>query len=196
MQRIFTVIILATLLAIIAVGCSILAEPEYSDNYAIRAECTVPEMIDGSIRTAGKMQPPEYVRGEAADDSRYNDAIITLKEPETIRKITVRRRPGEDVSVDINVEAMIDGKWKLIKEVRSAEDQDIDILVNTHTDQIKVRAQRSTLTSKGKSGVAQAAKGQGGRTRSQDVTRLLREPVMIAEIELYGLAPKEESKGS
>ena len=172
-----------------------LSEPGYSENYAIKAKCTVPEMIDGSMRTAGKTHSAEYVRGGSVDDSRYNEAIVTLKEPKTIRKIVVRRRPAEVVSLDINVEAMIDGEWKLIKEVRSAEKQDIDILVKTHTDNIKVRIQRSTRTSKGKSGIAQAAKG-GGRTRAQDVTRLLREPVLIAEIELYGLAPKVESEGS
>lgn len=194
MQRIFAAIVLAGLLVIVAAGCSMLAEPGYSENYAIRAECTVPEMIDGSMRTAGKTHPAEYERGGAVDDSRYNEATVTLKEPKTIRKIVVRRRPDEVVSVDINIEAMIDGEWEIIKEVRSAEDQDIDILVKTFTDQIKIRAQRSTRTSKGKSGVAQAAKGQvGGRTRAQDVTRLLREPIMIAEIEIYGLAPKEGS---
>jgi len=195
MQRIFAAIVSATLLAIVAAGCSMLSEPGYSENYAIKAKCTVPEMIDGSMRTAGKTHSAEYVRGGSVDDSRYNEAIVTLKEPKTIRKIVVRRRPAEVVSLDINVEAMIDGEWKLIKEVRSAEKQDIDILVKTHTDNIKVRIQRSTRTSKGKSGIAQAAKG-GGRTRAQDVTRLLREPVLIAEIELYGLAPKVESEGS
>jgi len=196
MQRIFAAIVLAASLAIVAAGCSMFAEPGYSENYAIRAECSVPEMIDGSMRTAGKTHPAEYERGGATDDSRYNEATVTIKEPKTIRKVVVRRRPDEAVSVDINVEAMVDGEWKLIKEVRSAEKQDIDILVNTFTDKIKVRLQRSTRTSKGKSGIAQAAKGQGGRTRSQDVTRLLREPVLIAEIELYGLAPKVESEGS
>ena len=196
MQRIFAAIVLATLLAVVTAGCSMLAEPGYSENYAIKSKSTIPEMIDGSLRTAGKMQRPEYVRGAAADDSRYNDAIITLKEPKEIRKIVVRRRADEVVSVDINVEAMIDDEWKVIKQVRGMDKQDISILVKTVTDKIKVRAQRASRTGKGKSGIAQAARGQRGGGRRQDMSRLLREPVMIAEIEVYGLATKEESKDS
>lgn len=196
MQRIFAATILATLLAVVASGCAILADPGYSENYAIKAKCNVSEMIDGSIRTAGKMQRPEYVRGQAADDSRYNDAIITLKEPKEIRKIIVRRRTDEVIALDINVFAMIDDEWKIVKKVRGVGDQDISILVRTVTDKIKVRAQRASRTAKGKSGIAQAARGQRGSGRRPDMSRLLREPVMIAEIEVYGLKPKEEPKES
>ena len=196
MQRIFAAIVLVTLLAVVATGCAMLADPGYSENYAIKAKSNVPEMNDGSIRTAGKMQRPEYVRGQAPDDSRYNDAIITLKEPKEIRKIVLRRRPDEDVAVDIDVVAMVDDKWKTIKQVRGEGKQDIAILVKVVTDKIKVRAQRASRTSKGKSGIAQAAKAQRGGGRRQDMSRLLREPVMIAEIELYGLKPKVEPKES
>ena len=194
MQRIFAVTILTTLLAVVAIGCSMLADPGYSENYAIKAKCNVPEMIDGSIRTAGKMQRPEYIKGEPPDDSRYNDAIVTLKEPKEIRKIVVRRRPDEVIALDINMFAMIDGEWKLVKEARGVGEQDINILVRTTTDTIKIRAQRATRTAKGKSGIAQAS-GRGGRGgRQQEMSRLLREPAMIAEV--YGLKPKEEQKES
>jgi len=196
MQRIFAAIFLTTLLFVIASGCSMLADPGYSENYAIKAKCDIPEMIDGSIRTAGKMQRPEYVRGQPPDDSRYNDAIITIKEPKDIRKIIVRRRPDEVIALDINVFAMIDDEWKIIKQVRGADKQDINILVRTVTDKIKIRAQRASRTAKGKSGIAQAARGQRGGGRRQDMSRLLREPVLIAEIEIYGLKPKVEPEES
>lgn len=197
MQRIFAATILATLLAVVASGCAILADPDYSENYSLKAKCDVPEMIDGSIRTAGKLQRAKYVRGQPPDDSRYNDAIITIREPKDIRKIIVRRRTNEAIALDINVFAMIDGKWKLISEVRGAEKQDINIFVRTVTDKIKLRAQRATRTSKGKSGIAQASgRSGGGGGRQQELSRLLREPAMIAEIEIYGLKPKEEPKES
>lgn len=100
------------------------------------------------------------------------------------------------IALDINVFAMIDDEWKIVKKVRGVGDQDISILVRTVTDKIKVRAQRASRTAKGKSGIAQAARGQRGSGRRPDMSRLLREPVMIAEIEVYGLKPKEEPKES
>ena len=182
--------IFVPLVLVIAAGCAMLASPEWSENYALEAECTVPEMIDGSMYSSGQTQTPEYIRGERADDSRFLDVVITLKEPKELRKVVLRRRPEDNVPVDVNIFAMIDGDWKLISEsTRGAGEDDVDIHIRTNTDKLKIRTQRSTRTAKGKSALAGVDAGAGRRTQMES---LLRQPVKYAEIEVYGIKPKTE----
>lgn len=190
MRRVSVVIVLATLLALFAAGCAMLKQPEWSENYALEGECTVEQMNDGSMYSSGKTLPPVYVRGQKPDDSRFNNAIITFKEPKAIKKIALRRRPDDTVPADVNVEAMVDGNWKVVKEVRGAIKEDINIQVSVVTDKIKIRAQRATRTSEGKTGFA-ASSATGGRGQRSQIERVLREPVKFAEIEIYGLKGKE-----
>lgn len=186
------------LLAFLVVGCAVLAEPKWSENYALKGVCDVEQLNDGSMYTSGQTHPPEYVKGEKPDDSRFNDAIITLKSPQEIRRIVVRRRPEDTVPVDLNIYAMIDNQWQLIKDVRGEAKSDIDVKINAiKTDKIKVRAQRSVRTAGGKSAVVQSGgRGRiaGGRGGAAEVERILREPVKFAEIELYGLQTEETGK--
>ena len=193
MQRICIAIVLTTLLALLSTGCAMLAQPDWSENYALEGECDVEQLSDGSMYTTGETHMPEYIRGQRADDSRFSDAILTFKEPKTIKKIVIRRRPEDSVAVDINVLAMINGDWKMVKQARGEIKDDINIMVSTTTDKLKIRAQRATRTAKGKSGIARSAGGGSGRGRRTQVERVLREPLRFAEIEIYGLKPKEES---
>ncbi len=192
MQRLYVAIVLLPSLILFAAGCSsmssMLGEAEWSENYALEAECDVPEMNDGSMYTSGQTHPPEYIRGERPDDSRFSDAIITLKEPKEIRKIVVRRRSEDVVPIDVNVFAMVKDEWELISDrARGEIDQDVSIMVRAVTSQIKIRAQRATRTAKGKAAIVQS--GQRGPGRRTEMERILREPIKIAEIEVYGLKP-------
>ncbi|MBD3181079.1 hypothetical protein GF312_02235 [Candidatus Poribacteria bacterium] len=187
MQRVYITFIILTLLGIFAFGCSFLKEPPLSENFAVEGESDVPQLVDGSMYTTGETQR-QYSREEGVDDSRFSEALITLKKPRSIRKIVVRRRPEHSVPVDIDVVVMRNGEWKTIKEVRGEVADDIEINVSTVTDQVKIKAQRATRTAKGKSGLAMA----GGGARRTEMERLLREPIKLAEIELYGYLDTNE----
>ena len=200
MQRVLAAIVLVPLLALLIAGCSImksaLSEPKWSENYAIDGECDIPQLNDGSMYSTGKTHPPEYVRGGPMDDSRFSDAIITLKEPKDIRRIVVRRRPEDSVPVDVDIVIMEGDEWKTIKEVRGEVGEDLDIRIKTVADKIRVRVQRATRTAKGKVAITKSSSGTTGRGRSAELERLLREPLTLAEIEIYGLKPEEEAQTS
>ena len=75
MQRISVAGVLFPLLIVFVAGCgsmsSMLAEPEWSENYALEAESSVPELIDGSMYSRGESKPAEHIRGQRADDFRF-----------------------------------------------------------------------------------------------------------------------------
>ena len=200
MQRVFVATFLASLLALFAAGCasmsSMLAEPEWSENYALEGECDVPELNDGSMYTTGQTHPPEYVRGEQVDDSRFSDAIVTFREPKDIRKIVLRRRSEDSVPVDVDILSMADGEWETIKEVRGEVGDDIDMRIKAVTDKLRVRIQRATRTAKGKVAMSRTTSGTRGRGRGAEMERILREPIKLAEIEIYGLKVEGESQTS
>jgi hypothetical protein len=183
-------------LTLIVSGCSKLAEPNWSK---LEVDSDAEQFTDGSMYTAAQTQIPEYVKGETKDDSRFTDAIVSLKKPQDIRRILIRRRAEDAVPVDLNVFIM-SGKegedWKLVKEIRGEEKVDIDVkLSSTQAAKIKIKAQRASRTASGKSAIASkpnAAGGKQGAKRSTggslEADRVLREPVKFAEIEVYGIS--------
>ena len=193
MQRIFVAVVLVPLLMAFVAGCSMLAEPEWSENYALEAQCSVPKMSDGSMYSSGETQTAEYIRGQRADDSRYNDIILTFKEPKLLRRIVLRRRSEDNVAVDVNVFVMADDKWEQISDTTRGDIRDdVGIAIRTTTSQLKIRVQRA-VRSKGKSAIV-AGSDRTGRQRNME--RVLRQPVKFAEVEVYGLKPKTETKES
>jgi hypothetical protein len=198
MQRFFPVAaVLLPLLAVFAVGCggvsSMLKEPEWTENYALAGECDIEQLNDGSMYTTATTHPPEYIRGEQMDDSRFTDANITLKEPKDIRRIVVRRRSEDSVPVDLDILAMINGELQIVKEVRGEIKDDIEIRVKVDTDQLRIRAQRATRTAGGKAAITKSTSSTRGRARTAEMDRVLREPPKFAEIELYGFKSEEGS---
>jgi len=138
---------------------------------------------------------PEYIKGEARDDSRFRDAVVSLKSVQPVKRVLIKRRTEDTVVVDIDLYAMINSEWQIVKELRGIETTDIDIKINTtNTDKIKIRVQRATRTASGKSAVVsqpQAGGAGGGRKVGNDpgaAERILREPVKFAEIEVYGIS--------
>jgi hypothetical protein len=201
MQRFVVFTVLLSLLALFAAGCAVmksaLAEPEWSKNYALEGECDIPQLNDGSMYTTGKTHPPEYVRGERPDDSRFSDAIITFKEPKDIRKIVIRRRPEDSVPLDVDIVVMKDDEWQTVKEARGEIGDDVDVRLKIVADKLRIRIQRATRTDKGKAAIAKSSGGgTRGRGRQAELERLLRQPVKLAEIEVYGLKSEEEAQAS
>jgi hypothetical protein len=180
-----SLIVLASFLA----GCAVLKEPSW---VKLEAKSEVEQFTDGSMYTTAETRMPEYSKGDARDDSRFRDAVVSLKTVQPVKRIVVRRRTEDVVAADIDLYAMIGEEWELIKEIRGIESADIDIKINTtKTDKIKIRAQRATRTAAGKSAVATGAQGAGGKRIGNDpgaAERLLREPLKFAEIEVYGIS--------
>ena len=198
MQRFFPVAaVFLPLLVAFALGCggisSMLKDPEWTENYALAGECDIEQLNDGSMYTTATTHPPEYIRGEQMDDSRFTDTNITLKEPKDIRRIVVRRRSEDSIPVDLDILAMLNGELQTIKEVRGAVKDDIDIRLKIVTDQLRIRAQRATRTAGGKAAITKSTSSTRGRGRSADMDRVLREPPKFAEIELYGFKSEEGS---
>jgi hypothetical protein len=188
------------MLTLLVAGCASLAEPNWAK---LEVTSDIEQLTDGSMYTSGQTQIPEYVKGEARDDSRFTDANVSLKTPQDVKRIVIRRRAEDTVPVDLDIFAMVKEEWKLLKEVRGEEKSDIDVKINTvETDKIKIRAQRAARTATGKSAVTAQAKtgakqGAGARRTGNDTAeRMLREPLKFAEIEVYGLAatPVEQKK--
>lgn len=198
MQRISVAGVLFPLLIMFATGCgsisSILAEPEWSENYALEAESNVPELIDGSMYSRGEAKPPAHTRGQRGDDSRFTDILLTFKEPKDIKKIVLRRRSEDSTAVDVNVFAMINDKWKMINDLTRGEmDDDLKISVRTNTDKLKLRVQRASRTAQGKSSITSGT-NRGGRTSRIQIQSILRQPIKFAEVEVYGLKPKAKTE--
>lgn len=200
MKRIFYAFASLIVLTIILAGCAALKEPNWAK---LEATSPVEQFTDGNMYTTAQTQIPEYVKGEARDDSRFTDAVVSLKTPQDVKRIVIRRRAEDTVPVDLDVYAIVNEQWKILREIRGEEKSDIDIKINsTETNKIKIRAQRATRTASGKSSVtaqAQAGGKQGANKRSNDpgaAERMLREPLKFAEIEVYGLAetPVEQKK--
>jgi hypothetical protein len=189
--------VLLPLLVVFALGCgaisSMLKEPEWTENYALAGECDIEQLNDGSMYTTATTHPPEYIRGQQMDDSRFTDANITLKEPTDIRRIVVRRRSEDSIPVDLDILAMLNGELQTVKEVRGEIKDDIDIRVKVVTDQLRIRAQRATRTAGGKAAITKSKSSATGRARSAEMDRVLREPPKFAEIELYGFKSEEGS---
>ena len=193
MQRVFVAVVLVALLMAFVAGCGMLAEPEWSENYALGAQSNVPNVIDGSMYSSGETQTAEYVKGERADDSRFNDIILTFKEPKLLRRVILRRRTEDNVAIDVNVFAMMDDEWVQISDTTRGEvSDDVAINIRTTTDQLKLRVQRA-IRSKGKSAMVASSDSTG---RRRNMERVLRQPVKFAEVEVYGVKAKTETKES
>ncbi len=187
--------VLLTCLVVLISGCAFLSEPKYEKYEAIS---DVEQFTDGSMYTSAKTQIPAYVKGKDMEDSRFTEAVVKLKSPQEVRKVAVRRRAEDTVPVDINVLAKVGEEWQTLKQIRGEVKSDINIQFSpVVTSEIKIEAQRATRTADGKSAISMGA-GKGGTRRGAsgggEVERLLREPVKIAEIEVYGLAKTEKSK--
>ena len=138
MRRFFMLVVLsAGLAALFVTGCSMLAEPELSENYALNGKCDIEQLVDGSMYTTGKTHTPPHRAGQKVEDeSRFTQTIVTLPKPKDIRKVIIRRRSEDAVAVDINIDAMVDGQWKTVKEARGLVAADISLNVKANTDKI------------------------------------------------------------
>ncbi len=183
---------------IFIMGCAMLAEPQWTK---LEVTSDVEQFTDGSMYTTAQTKLPEHVKGEKIDDSRFTEAYVSLKSPQDVKRILIRRRAEDTVATDLNIYVMVNNEWTLVKEIRGNDKSDIDVRINTvKTDKIKIRAQRALRTATGKSAVQQAGGGARGGRRvagqagAGEAERILREPLKFAEIEVYGIASGTTAK--
>lgn len=190
------------IIAIFIAGCATLAEPKWE---RLDVTSDVEQFTDGSMYTTAQTKLPEYVKGEKIDDSRFTEAYVSLKSPQDVKRIVIRRRTEDTVATDLNIYVWVDNEWRLVKEIRGNDKSDIEIVINTvKTDKIKIRAQRALRTATGKSavqqsgGAARSGRRIAGQAGAGEAERILREPLKFAEIEVYGIAsgtaPAKEQK--
>jgi hypothetical protein len=184
MRKIVLILYLASILVGL-LGCEsaffqkVFQEQEWSENYVLAdgVECTSPEMIDGDANTVGSTVFPERVHGRTVYGGFPSaEAVVTLPEKKSIRKIVIR---SEDLSsFEVLASTSERGDWKLIKEFDNNKEKEIAIRTSVVTDKIKIRA-RGKSTFEG----SQRAVVHGTIVPVRSST--IAEP-KIQEIELYG----------
>lgn len=166
-------------LAFAVVGCgsvarSIVAEQEWSGNYALAegVQATSPLMVDGSNRTTGETELPMDMEGS----THFTEAVIKLPETESIRRVVIYTTNLENFVV---YAASEDGQtWEPLREIKNNQEKMLDLRVVANTDQIKVRV-RKTSDDK---------RIPGERERWRSVRRAKGK---IQEIEIYGFVEKQ-----
>lgn len=165
---------------IIACG-SVVKEQVWSENYAAieGVEATSPLMIDGDRSTVGETQAPvEGGRGS----TEFTEAVVTLPEKKSIRKIVLHTDNLESFSVY----AVADDEetWKPLEEIKNNSAKKIEMNVSAVTDKIKIRVRKTS----------DDERMAGGRSRGG---RMHHANGKINEIEIYGLveAPPTEVAG-
>ncbi|MEK7397502.1 MAG: hypothetical protein AAB116_11260 [Candidatus Poribacteria bacterium] len=92
------------ILVLFIAGCASLAEPQWAK---LDVTSDIEQFTDGSMYTTGQTQNPEYVKGEKIDNSRFTEAYVSLKSPQDVKRIIVRRRTEDTAATDLNVFAMV-----------------------------------------------------------------------------------------
>ena len=158
-------------------GCGIVAEQEWSQNYASVAgvSATNAKMIDGNIRTFG-----ETAFREGSQDtfgiSPTSQAVVMLPESKVIRRVVIHSDNLKKFTVYLDKGSE---DWRVVKEVNNVTSNPIDLLVNAPfpTDKVRIRVLGTT---------DDAALRSGQRRRNFWASGNRRAPAKIYEIELYG----------
>ena len=192
MCRLFA-ILLVLICSISMISCSaLISKQEWSDNYTqiegVRA--TSPEMIDGNPRTVGETTFPEGAQG-VYGASPASEAIITFPEKMMFRRIVIHSDNLKtfDVFADKGGSSIKGIDWQLVKEVKAAKSNPIDLSlpVAFPTDKIRVRVLNTS---------DDAALRRKERARSGGFNRGSRNRRAVGkifEIELYGYKSTKES---
>ena len=187
-RHVSVILLFLALLAI--VGCAtIFTKQEWSENYTQLegVQATSPEMIDGNIRTAGETTFPESVDAFSTPPS---EVVITLPEKKSIRRIVIHSDNLKVFDIFGDKGGVVGGiDWRLIKEVKSANKNPINVSVPLAfpTDRIRVRV----LKTKDDAGKRRQDRA---RYRGRYTVGNLRAAGKIYEIELYGYKSTAEAQ--
>ena len=192
MKHEFALIYLFLVLSVISsYGCTaapaFIADQTWSENFALveGVQANDPAIVDGDLKTIGQSQYAEASSDLVQSHHASSESVILLPAPQSIHRIVMHSSNVE--AFDIWV-ADNQGRWGRIKEIKSVEQEVIDVRLNraVRTSGVKIRIRRT-------SDDAELRQKNIQRVRGWRVyTGHVKAPAKISEIELYGFTSKQD----
>ena len=172
-------------------GCTaapaFIVDQTWSENYALMegVQANDPAVIDGDLRTIGQSQYAEVSSDVVQSNHASSESVIFLPAPQSIHRIVMYSSNVE--SFDIWV-ADNQGRWERIKEIKSVDQEVIDVRLNrvVRTAGVKIRIRRTSDDAELRQKNIQRVRGW------RIYTGHVRAPAKISEIELYGFISKKD----
>jgi mannose/fructose/N-acetylgalactosamine-specific phosphotransferase system component IIB len=194
MKHEFALIYLFLVLSVISsYGCTaapaFIADQTWSENFALveGVQANDPAIVDGDLKTIGQSQYAEASSDLVQSHHASSESVIFLPDPQSIHRIVMHSSNVE--AFDIWV-ADNQGRWGRIKEIKSVEQEVIDVRLNraVRTSGVKIRIRRT-------SDDAELRQKNIQRVRGWRVyTGHVKAPAKISEIELYGFTSKQDTE--
>ena len=172
-------------------GCTaapaFIADQTWSENYTLMegVQANDPAIVDGDLKTIGQSQYAEASSDTVQSHHASSESVIFLPDPQSIHRIVMHSSNVEafDIWVTDN-----QGRWGRIKEIKSVEQEVIDVRLNraVHTSGVKIRIRRTSDDAELRQKNIQRVRGW--RVYSGHV----KAPAKISEIELYGFISKQD----
>jgi mannose/fructose/N-acetylgalactosamine-specific phosphotransferase system component IIB len=174
-------------------GCTtvpgFIADQTWSKNYALMegVQANDPAIVDGDLKTIGQSQYAEASSDMVQSHHASSESVIFLPDPQSIHRIVMHSSNVE--AFDIWV-ADNQGRWGRIKEIKSVEQEVIDVRLNraVRTSGVKIRIRRTSDDAELRQKNIQRVRGW--RVYSGHV----KAPAKISEIELYGFTSKQDTE--
>ena len=169
-------------------GCTagLIADQTWSENYALLegVQANDPAIVDGDLKTVGQSQYAE-VSADIQSYQAFSESVIFLPDPQSIHRVVLHSSNVE--AFDIWT-ADNQGRWGLIKEIKSVKQKVTDVRLNraVRTAGVKIRIRRTS---------------DDAELRQKNLQRVrgwvfykghIRAPAKISEIQLYGFASKRD----
>ena len=170
-------------------GCAtgLITEQTWSENYALTegVQANDPAIVDGDLKTIGQSQYVEPSSDLIQSHHASSESVILLPAAKSLHRVVVHSSNME--AFDIWV-ADNQGRWSMIKEIKSVKQKVIDVRLNraVRTTGVKIRVRRTSDDAALRQKNIQRVRGW--RIYSGHV----RAPAKISEIELYGFASKQD----
>ena len=192
MKRESALIYLLLVLSVVSFyGCTaapaFIADQTWSENYALMegVQANDPAIVDGDLKTIGQSQYAEASSDTVQSHHASSESVIFLPDPQSIHRIVMHSSNVKafDIWVTDN-----QGRWGRIKEIKSVEQEVIDVRLNraVHTSGVKIRIRRTSDDAELRQKNIQRVRGW--RVYSGHV----KAPAKISEIELYGFISKQD----
>lgn len=170
-------------------GCAtgLITEQTWSQNYALveGVQANDPAIVDGDLKTIGQSQYVEPSSDLIQSHHASSESVILLPAAKSLHRVVIHSSNME--AFDIWV-ADNQGRWGMIKEIKSVKQKVIDVRLNraVRTTGVKIRVRRTSDDAELRQKNIQRVRGW--RIYSGHV----RAPAKISEIELYGFASKQD----
>ena len=192
LQSTFTYLFLAFSL-VSFYGCTtvpgFIAGQTWSENYALMegVQANDPAIVDGDLKTIGQSQYAEASSDVVQSSHASSESVILLPASRFIHRIVMHSSNVEafDIWVSDN-----QGKWGRIKEIKSVEQEIIDVRLNraVRTAGVKIRIRRTSDDAELRQKNIQRVRGW------RIYTGHVKAPAKISEIELYGFTSKQDAE--